>query len=107
MAPQIDMGTLIEHREGIAEAFEQGRQRQEDDDQREEEGHLEGRRLLHVLPRLAGIIHAVALGQDLLRDVLERIQCLAQGDPRREHGRNGRGIELLEMVQRLRHDRPS
>ena len=49
--------------------------------EREEERDEEGARLLHVLPRLAGVVDAVALRERRSAAMyFERVQRLAQGD---------------------------
>jgi len=87
--------------DGIAEAFKLGRQRQKDDDHGEKEGEHQGRRFLNELPRLAGIVDRVTLGEETAGQILQ----VGQGFPLGHAGVRDAGercrVLLLKMVQGL------
>ena len=85
----------------IAQAFELRRQHQEDDDQREAEGDRELIALLHILPGVGQIIVAETGGQ-LLRFALQEVHRLPDRHARHRHRREGRGVELVVVRQRIR-----
>ena len=88
------------HDQRIAEAFELCREHEEDDDDREREREQERARFLHVLPRLAAVVDAVAGRQLLLRELLQIGQRLAERAGR--HGGERGRVELLEVADARR-----
>ena len=86
----------------IAQAVELCREREEHDDHREQERHGEASGLLHELARLPGVVHVVAGRRDLGQRITQELERVALRHAGR--ARNGRGIELLEAVDRFRHD---
>ena len=86
----------------IAEAVEQGRQREEDDDDRKTEGRDEPTRFRDLLTRLSGIVDGIARRQGFRRKILQRLDRLAHRHARHGHAGNGRCINLLEVIARFR-----
>ena len=84
----------------IAEAVELGRQHQEDQHQRQDEGGQELAAFDAQLAGFAGVIQLVALGQDLGRFVFEEAQRLIERAD--GHAADLDGVELLEPVERAR-----
>ena len=66
-----------EHDQRIAETLELRGQHQKDDDQREQQRDQHRRAFLLELPRLAGVVHAVAPRQDFLRRLFQYRQRFA------------------------------
>ena len=85
----------------IPQAFELRRQHQEDDDQREAEGDRELVAFLHILAGVGQVVVAEAGGQ-VLRLALQEVHRLPNRNARHRHRREGRGIELVVMRERVR-----
>ena len=85
-------------RQRIAEALEERRQGEKNDNQRKEERDEQCTRFVHELPRRPGVVDAVALRQCGVGDLLERCERVAGRQPRPLDRRDRCGIELLEAV---------
>ena len=86
----------------IAQAVELRGQREEHDDEREQQRRAETARFLHELARLARVVERVAGRRDFVERIAEELQRLALRHAARAGDR--RRVELLETVDRLRHD---
>ncbi|MNH00491.1 hypothetical protein D3C79_596830 [compost metagenome] len=84
----------------VAEAFELGRQHQENDRQRQAEGDPQCAAFLHVLARHAGIVEGEAFRSLFAGDALHGLQRLAQAD--HGHALDDRRVQLLELVELAR-----
>eukprot|EP01136_Pigoraptor_vietnamica_P036003 Opistho-1_new@9345 len=88
--------------ERVAEAFELRRQDQVDHHDREAEGDQDRAALLALQTRLACIVDEETGRQQRPGDLLQRLQTITGGNTNHRQCRDGRRIELIELLDRRR-----